>query len=106
MTATSGAIIHTLHRLEYAGLVERLVNPDDGRSLYVALTRRGLELTDTVGPLQLDNERRLLAGLTPDEQRTRAHLLRKLLLGWERDQPAPAPRPARRAIGRRWPRQG
>jgi hypothetical protein len=64
MTATSGAITHTLHRLEYAGLVARLVNPDDGRSLYVALTRRGLELTDTVGPLHLDNERRLLAGLT------------------------------------------
>jgi hypothetical protein len=89
MTATSGAITHTLHRLEYAGLVARLVNPDDGRSLYVALTRRGLELTDTVGPLDLDNERRLLAGLTPDEQRTLAHLLRKLLLGFERDQPAP-----------------
>ena len=44
--------------------VARLVNRDDGRSLYVARTRRGLELTDTVGPLHLDNERRLLAGLT------------------------------------------
>jgi hypothetical protein len=42
----------------------------------------------------------------PDEQRTLAHLLRKLLLGFERDQPAPAPRPARRATGRHWPRQG
>ena len=66
---TSGAITHTLHRLEYAGLVERLVNPDDARSLYVALTPRGVQLTDTVAPLHLDNERRLLAGLTPDEQR-------------------------------------
>jgi DNA-binding MarR family transcriptional regulator len=106
MTATSGAITHTLHRLEYAGLVARLVNPDDGRSLYVALTRRGLELTDTVGPLDLDNERRLLAGLTPDEQRTLAHLLRKLLLGFERDQPTPTPRPARRATWRHRPRRG
>jgi DNA-binding transcriptional ArsR family regulator len=31
---TSGAITHTLRRLEYAGLVERLLNPEDGRSLY------------------------------------------------------------------------
>lgn len=92
---TSGAITHTLHRLEYAGLVERLVNPDDGRSLYVALTSRGVETTDTVAPLHLDNERRLLAGLTPDEQRTLADLLRKLLVGLERD--GPATRPARGA---------
>jgi DNA-binding MarR family transcriptional regulator len=100
---TSGAITHTLHRLEYAGFVERLLNPEDGRSLYVALTPRGVEVTDTVAPLHLDNERRLLAGLTPDEQRTLAHLLRKLLLGFERDQPTPAPRPARRAARRHWP---
>jgi DNA-binding MarR family transcriptional regulator len=103
---TSGAITHTLHRLEYAGLVERLLNPEDGRSLYVALTPRGVEVTDTVAPLHLDNERRLLAGLTPDEQHTLANLLRKLLLGFQHDQPAPAPRPARRATGRHSPRQG
>jgi DNA-binding MarR family transcriptional regulator len=102
---TSGAITHTLHRLEYAGLVERLDNPEDARSLYVALTPRGVELTDTVAPLHLDNERRLLAGLTPDEQRTLAHLLRKLLLGFEHDQPAPTPRPAGRASRRHRPRR-
>jgi hypothetical protein len=97
--------IHTLHRLEYAGLVERVLKPEDGRSPYVALTPRGVEVTDTVAPLHLDNERRLLAGLTPDEQRTLAHLLRKLLLGFEHDQPAPAPRQARRPTWRQQPRQ-
>jgi DNA-binding MarR family transcriptional regulator len=97
---TSGAITHTLHRLEYAGLVERLLNPEDGRSLYVALTQRGVELTDTVAPLHLDNERRLLAGLTPDEQRALANLLRKLLSGWERDRPVPTARPSGRAARR------
>jgi DNA-binding MarR family transcriptional regulator len=103
---TSGAITHTLHRLEYAGLVERLVNPEDGRSLYVALTPRGLGLTNTVAPLHLDNERRLLAALTPDEQHTLADLLRKFLLGFEHDQPAPAPRQARRATRRNRPHGG
>jgi DNA-binding MarR family transcriptional regulator len=97
---TSGAITHTLHRLEYAGLVERLLNPEDGRSLYVALTPRGVEVTDTVAPLHLDNERRLLAGLTADEQHTLANLLRKLLLDFEHGQPTPVPRQARRATGR------
>jgi DNA-binding MarR family transcriptional regulator len=98
---SSGAITHTLHRLEYTGLVERQVNPEDGRSLYVALTPRGVQLTNTVGPVHLDNERRLLSALTPDEQRTLAHLLRKLLLGFERDRPTPAPQPARPARRRR-----
>ena len=101
---TSGAITHTLHRLEYTGLVERQVNPADARSLYVALTARGVALTDTVAPLHLDNERRLLAGLTPDEQHTLAHLLRKLLLGLERNQPTPTPRPPRRTARRGWAR--
>ena len=102
---TSGAITHTLHRLEYTGLVERLTNPADARSLYVALTPRGVALTDTVAPLHLDNERHLLAGLRPDEQRTLAHLLRKLLLGLEHDQPTPTPREARRAARRHAPRR-
>jgi DNA-binding MarR family transcriptional regulator len=106
MTATSGAITHTLHRLEYAGLGARLVNPDDGRSLYVALTRRGLELTDTGRPAAPGQRTAPACRSHPDEQRTLAHLLRKLLLGFERDQPAPAPRPARRATGQHWPRQG
>jgi DNA-binding MarR family transcriptional regulator len=80
---TSGAITHTLHRLEYAGLVERLLNPEDGRSLYVALTARGVEVTDTVAPLHLDNERRLLASLSDAEQGQLASLLRTLLVDLE-----------------------
>ena len=39
----------------------------------------------------LDNDRRLLAGLTLDEQHTLAHLLRTLRLGLERHQPTPTP---------------
>jgi DNA-binding MarR family transcriptional regulator len=98
---TSGAITHTLHRLEYAGLIERSVNPADGRSLFVTLAPRGVELTDLVAPLHLANERRLLAGLTAEEQHTLAELLRKLLIGFERDLPSPAAGPAWRAPRRR-----
>ncbi len=86
---TSGAITHTLHRLEYAGLVERVANQDDGRSLLVGLTPAGRALVERVGPLHLDNERRMLDPLTAEEQATLALLLRKLLLAFEGEQATP-----------------
>jgi DNA-binding MarR family transcriptional regulator len=90
---TSGAITHTLHRLEYAGLVERVPNQDDARSLLVALTPAGRELVETVGPMHLDNERRMLRPLTTDEVEALAALLRKLLVAFELEQAAPPPAP-------------
>ncbi len=85
---TSGAITHTLHRLEYAGLIERVPHEDDGRSLLVTLTPQGEALLAQVGPLHMANERRMLDPLTTDEQATLAALLRKLLLAFENDQAA------------------
>jgi DNA-binding MarR family transcriptional regulator len=86
---TSGTMTHTLARLERAGLIERVPDPGDGRSLLVALTRRGLALVDRVVPLHLDNERALLSPLSAHEQRQLAALLKKLLLAFEREQPVP-----------------
>jgi DNA-binding MarR family transcriptional regulator len=95
---TSGAITHRLGTLERAGLIERVPDPADGRSLLVALTPRGKELVDEIAPAYLENERRLLAGLSPDEQASLAELLRKLLLGFEDQAPVP-PRGRRRRRG-------
>lgn len=86
---TSGAITHTLHGLEYAGLVARVPHPEDGRSIPVQLTDAGRELLARAGPEHLANERRMLAPLTADEQATLAGLLRKLLVGFERRNPTP-----------------
>jgi DNA-binding MarR family transcriptional regulator len=86
---TSGAITHTLHGLEYAGLITRVPNPQDGRSSHVQLTPAGQRLLRRVGPLHLANERRILAPLTTEELATLASLLRKLLVGFERDHPFP-----------------
>jgi DNA-binding MarR family transcriptional regulator len=86
---TSGAMTHRLAELERAGLVERVPDPDDGRGLLVELTREGRSLVDRLAPVHLANERELLAPLTEEEQVTLAALLRKLLLAFERDQPAP-----------------
>ena len=84
---TSGAITHTLHHLEYAGLIERVPNENDGRSLLVALTSAGVALVDRVGREHLANERGMLAPLTPEEQATLAALLRRLLIAFEGGQP-------------------
>jgi DNA-binding MarR family transcriptional regulator len=84
---TSGAITHTLHQLEYAALIERVPNENDGRSLLVALTPAGVALVDRVGREHLANERGMLAPLTPEEQATLAALLRRLLIAFEREQP-------------------
>jgi len=80
---TSGAVTNRLQRLELDGLVSRHPDPEDGRGLLVRLTPPGRRLIDRATEPHLHNERRLLAALSPAEQRTLAGLLRKLLLSLE-----------------------
>ena len=101
---TSGAMTNRLQRLEQAGLIERIADPDDGRSLLVGLTPRGRELVDRVAPAHLENERRLLAALDPAEQQRLAALLKKLLVHFEQERPIAPRRPPRRARRGRAPR--
>jgi DNA-binding MarR family transcriptional regulator len=88
---SSGAMTHRLHRLERQGLIRRVPDPSDARGMLVELTRKGLALVDRIAPLHLDNERALLEPLSHQEQKTLAHLLRKLLLAYEHLQPIPPP---------------
>jgi len=88
---SSGAMTHRLHRLERQGLIRRVPDPSDARGMPVELTRKGVLLVDRVAPLHLDNERALLEPLSHKEQETLAHLLRKLLLAYEHQQPIPLP---------------
>lgn len=88
---TSGAMTHRLRRLEHQGLIRRVSDPDDARALLVELTRSGRALVDRVAPVHLENERALLEPLSGEEQQTLAHLLRKLLLAYERQHPTPPP---------------
>jgi DNA-binding MarR family transcriptional regulator len=78
---TSSGTTKRLDRLERAGLVERSPDPDDRRGTQITLTPKGHELIDRVTEAHLANERRILAGLSADEQRELAALLRKLQLG-------------------------
>ena len=84
---TSGAISQRLDRLQARGLVTRAPSETDGRGVRVTLTAEGLKLIDAVLPTHVDTEHQLLAGLSADEQKQLAGLLRTLLesLGDKRD---------------------
>lgn len=77
---SSGAMTHRLDLLTKAGLIDRVPDEKDGRSLLVKLTEEGRNTIDKAISAHLDNEEKLIASLDPDEQEELAQLLRKLLL--------------------------
>ncbi|KVA16053.1 MarR family winged helix-turn-helix transcriptional regulator [Burkholderia ubonensis] len=77
---TSGAITNRLMRLEQAGLVERVPNPQDGRGLAVRLTPDGLALIDRAVAVHVETQDLLLGGLNRDERAALAALLKTALL--------------------------
>ncbi len=87
---TSGTTSFRIDRLESQGLVRREADPDDGRGVFVALTKKGLRLVDSAAPAHLANEAQLLAALSAEERVTLVTLLRKLLLSFEAPNPPSA----------------
>lgn len=81
---SSGAMTNRIDRLEAAGLVERVPDVNDRRGMLVQLTRRGISLLDSIMPEHLENEERVLSGLSASEQKSLAALLRKLILAQDR----------------------
>ena len=79
LLVSSGTLTNRLDRLERKGLVERHPNPDDRRSVEVALTRRGRELADEAVTAHVENERRMLAALSERERESLDRLAGKLL---------------------------
>jgi DNA-binding MarR family transcriptional regulator len=78
---SSGGMTSRLDRLEKAGLVERLPDPDDRRGKLIALTERGLSvINETIGR-HVANEVQLLKALTKNEQEQLSDLLEKLIAG-------------------------
>jgi DNA-binding MarR family transcriptional regulator len=80
LVLSSGAMTNRIDRVEAAGLVRRLPDPDDRRGTLVALTDRGRRVVDEAVRAHLENEERLLSALSAGERRRLADLLRKLLL--------------------------
>ena len=80
---TSGGLTGRIDGLERRGLVCRLPDPEDRRSILVELTERGLEHFEGVVHTHLRIMERLTEGLTLEEQDCLAGLLRKLLFDIE-----------------------
>ncbi|HEY9100120.1 MAG TPA: MarR family transcriptional regulator [Thiobacillus sp.] len=76
---TSGTMTHRLKGLETRGLVQRLLNPDDARSVLVQLTPKGLALIDRVVDAHVENEHKLLSSLKPADLAALQTQLSKLL---------------------------
>ena len=77
---TSSGTTKRLDRLEAAGHITRERDPSDRRGVLIALTPQGHSLVDNAANKHMDNERRLLSGLSAAEQDQLAGLLRKLSL--------------------------
>lgn len=65
---TSGTMTHRLKALEKRGFITRLPDPDDARSLLVALTEMGRARIDEAVESHVENERQLLAGLSAEQR--------------------------------------
>jgi DNA-binding MarR family transcriptional regulator len=79
LLVSSGTMTSRLDRLEARGLIRRVPNPDDRRSVAVELTRRGLALVDEAVTRHVDAEREMLAPLSARERATLDRLLAKLI---------------------------
>jgi DNA-binding MarR family transcriptional regulator len=85
---TSGTMTNRLRKLEAAGLIRRVADPEDGRGMLVELTREGRELSGHLIRVHLDSERAALAALSARELDALSGLLRKLLLAFEAEEPS------------------
>jgi DNA-binding MarR family transcriptional regulator len=81
---SSGAMTNRLDRLEEAGLVRRLPDPNDRRSLHVELTDKGHKLWVDALDAQASKEAATAAALSRKELQQLNTLLRKVLLESER----------------------
>lgn len=64
---TSGTMTHRLQRLEASGLVQRVPNQHDARSVLVQLTPKGLALINRAVAAHVENERQILASIKPSD---------------------------------------
>ena len=70
---TSGAITNRIDHMETKGLVERVRNFEDRRSVRIRLTPQGREVLDAIFELHVANMERILQ---PLDHQTRQHLVR------------------------------
>ena len=77
---SSGTMTRQLQQLETRGLISRLPNPADARSMLVLLSDEGLVLIERVISAHVSNQHRILEGLPAQECRQLDASLKQLLL--------------------------
>jgi DNA-binding MarR family transcriptional regulator len=80
---SSGTMTNRIDQLEKAGFVERVVNPDDRRSVLIALTDEGFGTVENAVGAHVANQQRLTQSLTGDEKAELDALLRRFLSAFE-----------------------
>lgn len=80
MMVTSGTMTNRIDQLEKEGLVARVPNPEDKRSIHVQLTAEGIHKIDAAVTDHVVVQKRLIDGLSPSDQSTLNSLLDKGLL--------------------------
>ena len=79
MMVTSGTMTNRIDQLCKLGLVERIHNPKDGRSVIIALTEKGFGVIDVAVTAHVETQTRLVAGLSKEESATLNALLQKFM---------------------------
>jgi DNA-binding MarR family transcriptional regulator len=86
---TSGTMTTRIDHLEAEGLVRRVGDPNDRRSVLVELTAKGRKKTGQAMGVQGEKEKILTAALTPKEMEQLNALLRKVMVSVESRVPKP-----------------
>jgi len=86
---STGAMTNRLDRLEEAGLVRRLPDPDDRRAVKVQLTDQGRTTWEHAVAAQAKKEAVVASALTDREKQQLTKLLRKLMLFYEKRETGP-----------------
>ena len=81
---SSGAMTNRLDRLEEAGFIKRLPDPDDRRGVRIELTEAGAQVWVESTNAQARKESLVAGALTKRDQGQLNTLLRKLMLSFER----------------------
>ena len=87
---SSGAMTNRIDRLEQAGLVKRIPDPNDRRGVFVELTAEGHRTWEESLRAGAANEALIAAALTKDEKRQLNALLRRLMREFERREQSPS----------------
>ena len=80
---SSGTMTNRIDQLEKAGFVERVVNPDDRRSVLIALTEKGFSTAEEAVDAHVANQQRLTRNLSAADKAELDRLLRKFLSDFE-----------------------